>query len=69
MIITQDRLLEYIKSHPGCRPREIENSFSSTAGNIRGKISHLIDKGLIRQEFDKGSRRNYRLFDTACTGN
>jgi len=64
-IITQDLLVDYIRVHPGCSPQEIEEELSSSASNIRWKISQLITKGLLRQEFEQNSRNKYRLYSTA----
>ncbi len=62
----QPRLLEYVRSHPGCTQKEAADELDVTPASIAASLKRLEKTGYVRRESDEKDARRNRLYLTAA---
>lgn len=60
----QPRMLDYIRSHPGCTQKEAADELDVTPASAAASLKRLEKSGLVRREPDLKDARRNRLFIT-----
>ena len=60
----QPRLLEYVRSHPGCTQKEAADELDVTPASIAASLKRLEKAGYVQRRSDENDARRNRLFLT-----
>ena len=60
----QPRLLEYVRSHPGCTQKEAATELDITAASAAASLKRLEKAGLVMRKPDERDARRNQLFIT-----
>ena len=62
----QPRLLEYVRSHPGCTQKDAADELDVTPASIAASLKPLENTGYVRRESEEKDARRNRLYLTAA---
>lgn len=63
-MLTQGRLTEYLREHPGATNQQLAEDLNEPEGNVRAQLCKLKKRGVIMEETDEAGRKFTVLKET-----